>query len=188
MKRESICQVQEYTFRIISFRAYDVLVPFICHKCGRCCQKYAPQIPEDDLPRIAEYLKAPLEKIRTQFEECYMKKFTDTPDDCLFLNEKNQCRIYRLRPKACRLYPLDTNFGSAGVDCLGHAEFYRIVDTLFARRIYAAMWNPRDKNMEKMRAVPNREWPILWRKFIKAKPSNSMIRQFVKMNNVPKEL
>ena len=180
--------MQKYTLKIISFRAYDVLVPFICHKCGRCCQKYAPQIPGDDLPKIAEYLKEPVESIRTQFEECYEKKITNTPANCLFLNEQNQCRIYPLRPEPCRLYPLDTDFGTSGVDCLGHAEFYRIVDALFARRIYAAMWDPRRKDMKKMRAVPNREWPILWRKFMKTEPSDPMVRQFIKMNNVPKEL
>lgn len=125
---------KECLFGIIEFRNYDVLVPFICHKCGACCHSFAPQIPADDLAKITRYLNKPQEEIKRQHAECYRKRFTDTPANCIFLNEKKQCMIYPLRPEPCRLFPLLTDFVAAYVNCPGHKEFYRIVKALFARR------------------------------------------------------
>ncbi len=176
----------ECLFGIIEFRNYHVLVPFICHTCGACCLNFAPQVPADDLPKIARYLNKPQEEIKKQHVECYRKRFTDTPVNCIFLDKKNQCMIYPLRPEPCRLYPF-TILGAADVNCLGHKEFHRIVDALFARRTYAAMWYP-EVYRGNIRAVPAREWPILWRKFVKAKPSKPMVREFFKINKVPEEL
>jgi len=176
----------ECLFRLIEFRNYHVVVPFICHKCGACCHNFVPQIPADDLPKIARYLNKPQEEIKRQHAECYRKKFTDTPANCTFLNDKNQCMIYPLRPEPCRLFPF-TDFGAAYVNCPGHKEFYRIVNAFFARRRYAAMWDP-TVYRRNIRTVPDREWSTLWRKFMKAGPSKPMVREFVKMNKVPEEL
>lgn len=173
-------------YRIIEFRNYRVLVPFICHKCGACCRNFAPQMPADDLLKIARYLNKSQQEIKRQHTERYRKRFTDTPANCIFLNKKNQCMIYPLRPEACRLYPF-TSFGAADVNCPGHKEFYRIVDALFARRIYAATWDP-EAYRGNIRAVPTREWPILLRKFVKAELSKPMMQEFIKIDKVPEDL
>ncbi|OGW43867.1 MAG: hypothetical protein A2132_05975 [Nitrospirae bacterium RBG_16_43_11] len=168
-------------YKIIEFERYDVLVPFICHTCGKCCHNFAPQIPEEDFPEITRYLNKPQEEIIKQHDECYQKKFTDEPANCSFLNNENLCMIYPLRPRCCRLYPF-TDFGGAGVDCPGHKEFYAIVDILFADQVYAAMYNPEDYQKDKIRYVPDLEWPTILRKFMQAKPSEPMMLEFKKMN------
>ena len=172
-------------FRIVKLAEYDVLVPFLCHKCGACCRSFAPQIYKEDVPRIAQYLGKPKKDIEKEHDECYKKKFTDTPEDCLFLTDKNLCAIYPLRPKCCRLYPLSTTFGVADDPCPGHAEFYRIVDSLFRGRRYAAMWDPRHYH-DKIRAIPNRSWSSsVWRRLLRAKPSQSMVQKFATINGRP---
>lgn len=179
---------KDFLFSIIELRRYDVLIPFICQRCGACCRNFAPQIPADDWPKIVQYLNKPQEEIKRQHKECYMRKFTETPADCIFLDGKHHCMIYPLRPEGCRLYPF-TDFGACDRNCPGHGEFHRIVDAFFNSRIYAAMWEPGSyRRKDKLRTVPIREWPKLLRKFMKAQPSNAMVQKFFKINNVPKSL
>lgn len=174
---------------VIELKKYDLIIPFICHKCGECCHNFVPQISAEDLPKIALYLNKPQEEVRIQHEECYKRKFTGEPANCSFLNKKNYCTIYPLRPEGCRLYPF-TDFGACGVNCPGHDEFYRVVDAFFAHRIYAALHLPglREFSHRKnnIRIVPNREWPRLLRKFKKTQPSDSMMREFYSINKLPK--
>jgi len=176
-------------YKIIRLNKYDVIVPFICHKCGRCCYNYVPALRADNLEKIAQYLNKPEEEIKFRLKECHEKIWNNKlPDKCLFLDEENQCSIYPLRPEPCRLYPLDTDFGKADVNCPGHKEFYRIVDVFFSRRIYASMRDPRYGQKDQIRRVPIREWPRLWRKFVRARHSNPMVLEFIKMNEVPEIL
>jgi hypothetical protein len=30
--------------RVIEFSEYDVVVPFVCHRCGNCCRNFYPGI------------------------------------------------------------------------------------------------------------------------------------------------
>lgn len=180
---------EERQYKIIELENYDVLVSFICHKCGQCCYNYVPQFRADDLQKIAQYLNRSEEEIKVRCEECYEKKFNNELDKCLFLNEENQCSIYPLRPEPCRLYPLDTDSGKADVNCPGYEEFYRIFDAFSSRRkLFAKVLDPEEYDRDEIRRVPNREWPSLWRKFISAKPSEHMVLEFIKMNEVPEVL
>jgi len=51
-------------YRIVELRNYDVLVPFICQKCGSCCRGFAPQIPVGDFPAIAMHLVKTLKRLK----------------------------------------------------------------------------------------------------------------------------
>ena len=77
-----------------------------CLSCANCCKTTSPIILEQDLKRIAKFLRIK----PAIFEETYLKKDTDglwmfqeTP--CVFLDDDNYCLIYDVRPKACREYP-----------------------------------------------------------------------------------
>jgi len=171
-------------YQIIELKEYDVLLPFVCHNCGSCCRGFAPQIPIADFPRIAQHVGKSIEEIERQHSEAYSKKFTDSPIDCSFLNNNNQCSIYPMRPEPCRLYPLKTDFGTAGVNCIGYKEFHAIVDAFFARRKYAALWRS-DSYRKPVRPIPRHQLTVVWKTFIKAKPSSATIRRFVKLNKIP---
>lgn len=171
-------------YRIVELRNYDVLVPFVCQKCGSCCRGFAPQIYVNDLPAIAMHLGKSVKEIKRLHEEAYNGKYTDSSIDCSFLDDRTKCSIYPMRPEPCRLYPLETDFGAAGMNCGGHREFHRIVNAFFKRRKYAALWEPSTyKNI--IRSIPECQRPVVWRTFTNAKPSKTMIRQFVKLNNMP---
>ncbi|MFH1231626.1 MAG: YkgJ family cysteine cluster protein [Planctomycetota bacterium] len=180
---------QESLGAIVKFGNYDILVPFICYKCGKCCHNFAPQIPAEDVSRISQYLNKTSREIEKQHTECYNKKFTSTPADCYFLNNKNQCMIYPLRPISCRNYPVFTDFGANDIECLGHQEFYRVIDAFFndAGEENIQMCKTKEYSLNKIRTVPNQEWFALWQKFMSAKPSNHMVSNFVSINKVPEE-
>jgi Fe-S-cluster containining protein len=66
-------------------------------------------VTPEEIQEIANYLNMPLE----QFVERYVRQVNgeyslkEDPEsyDCLFLENKKQCRIYPVRPKQCRTYP-----------------------------------------------------------------------------------
>jgi len=170
--------------RIIELNNYDALLPFLCRQCGSCCRAFAPQIPVDDFQSIAEHIGKSVEEIKKRHEEAYFKKDTTSPINCSFLNNKNQCTIYSMRPEPCQLYPLDTDFGTAGVNCAGNNEFRKIVDAFFARKKYAALWNP-NTYTRGIRRIPKTQLPAFWRTIKRANPSEAMIQLIMTLNNVP---
>jgi hypothetical protein len=77
-----------------------------CLKCANCCKTTSPAIYENDIDKMAKYLKIKpgifIEKYLTiDTDNVYM--FKNTP--CPFLGVDNYCSIYESRPKACREYP-----------------------------------------------------------------------------------
>ena len=178
---------QKLMYKIIELNKYDVLLPFVCQKCGACCRGFAPQIPAENLPKIAQHLDKSIEDIRKLHDEAYCKKFTKSPVNCCFLDYKNRCSIYPMRPEPCQLYPLDTDCGAGDVHCGGYQEFHRIVNAFFARKKYAALWSP-NSYWKTVRPIPDHQWPIVWKTLVNAQPSNAMIRKFVNLNKVPDHL
>ena len=77
-----------------------------CLTCANCCKTTSPIFTNKDIERIAAHLK-----LRpANFVEKYLHLDGDgdyvlNNSPCTFLDEENYCKIYDVRPKACREYP-----------------------------------------------------------------------------------
>lgn len=77
-----------------------------CLNCANCCLTTGPMIIDKDVQRIAKFLKMRPGDFMQQYlitdnEGHYI--FEQSP--CPMLGDDNYCRIYEVRPKACREYP-----------------------------------------------------------------------------------
>ena len=99
---------------------------FECRRCGRCCIEIGLPYDPESIFEIARSLDLSVDEV---IERYYGRVSDDrkswisedekrTP--CPFLEteaDKKACTIYSVRPKGCRLYPFNTDFGRQGVDC-----------------------------------------------------------------------
>lgn len=92
--------------RVVMDADAEVFEQLDCLKCANCCKTISPIFTQRDIERIAGHLKMK----PGQFVETYLR--IDEDDDfvlqsspCTFLEADNRCRIYEVRPKACREYP-----------------------------------------------------------------------------------
>jgi Fe-S-cluster containining protein len=81
-----------------------------CLQCANCCKSIPPIVNQTDSRRIASFLKI----TESHFHQKYLKKDEDgdtviNQSPCPFLEIDNKCRIYEVRPKACREYPHTNN-------------------------------------------------------------------------------
>jgi len=81
-----------------------------CLQCANCCKSIPPIVNQTDSRRIANYLQLS----ESQFYQKYLLKDEDgdtviNQSPCPFLEDDNKCRIYEVRPKACREYPHTNN-------------------------------------------------------------------------------
>jgi Fe-S-cluster containining protein len=77
-----------------------------CLMCANCCKTTSPIFYPNDIDRIAKSLKVK----PGDFIEKYLRIDEDNDyvlqsSPCPFLDGDNYCRIYDVRPKACREYP-----------------------------------------------------------------------------------
>ena len=77
-----------------------------CLKCANCCKTTPALILPADIKRIASFLKISPNEFSTK----YLKKDEDgdmvyKTSPCVFLEKDNTCKIYEVRPQACREYP-----------------------------------------------------------------------------------
>lgn len=172
-------------FSKIKLKKYDVFIPFICWRCGSRCRQFLPHFSEEDLENAAKYLQQPPEEIRKRYEDYFRKRHSRTPPGCIFLKGRNTCTIYPIRPDACRLYPF--SFDGSDTRCPGYREHSRLVAAMRARRKYYRIYDSSFCPEEEVRTVPEKEWPKLLQKFIKAKPSRRMIKAFIGMNQIPEK-
>jgi Fe-S-cluster containining protein len=82
-----------------------------CLDCANCCTSIPPLVNETDAKRISKFLGIKL----SGFKEEYItidedKDMVMKIVPCVFLESNNKCRIYEVRPKACREYPHTDNF------------------------------------------------------------------------------
>lgn len=77
-----------------------------CLKCANCCKTTSPIFRDVDIKRIAKFERST--------EKDFIKNFLRMDEDgdyvlqkspCYFLDEDNTCRIYEVRPLACKEYP-----------------------------------------------------------------------------------
>lgn len=77
-----------------------------CLECANCCKTTSPSFTDKDIQRISNFLKIKPSNLVDKYlvldeENDYVLKSVP----CVFLNDNNECRIYKVRPKACRNYP-----------------------------------------------------------------------------------
>jgi Fe-S-cluster containining protein len=169
-------------FTKIELPGNDIVIPFICRKCGTCCMTYVPRIPVNDLMTISQYLKWPPEDLISRHTDAYLKRLRGRPESCVFLDDQRLCWIYNhpLRPEVCRLYPF--SFGGTDADCAAYLEHKRLVEMLQMNEksfeIYDASFCPnRD-----VRLIPDSKWPGICCKLRLSNASREMIKAFLILN------
>ncbi|KQR95297.1 Fe-S-oxidoreductase [Chryseobacterium sp. Leaf180] len=84
----------------------EVFEKINCLTCANCCKTTGPLFTEKDIERISKHLRMKAADFETTFlrtDEDQDKVLQSVP--CFFLDDDNACRIYDVRPKACREYP-----------------------------------------------------------------------------------
>ena len=77
-----------------------------CLQCANCCKTIPPIIVKTDIKRIAGILGLSKKQfIRKYILEDVDGEMTFNGVPCKFLESDNSCRIYDIRPEACRRYP-----------------------------------------------------------------------------------
>ncbi len=82
-----------------------------CLDCANCCSSIPPIVNDTDAKRIARSLGIKLNRFILEYltvDEDGDKVMKTVP--CVFLEEDNKCRIYEVRPRACREYPHTDDF------------------------------------------------------------------------------
>ena len=82
-----------------------------CLDCANCCSSIPPIVNDTDAKRIARSLGIKLNRFISEYltvDEDGDKVMKTVP--CVFLEEDNKCRIYEVRPRACREYPHTDDF------------------------------------------------------------------------------
>ena len=94
-----------------------------CERCGQCCQHGSGFLVGDDLKKISEFLEMIPEDAEKQFMEevdFYNKRFLKPKTEkkkgrtgrCIFLGNKNECKIHEVKPLQCRI----------GIGCKEHGR------------------------------------------------------------------
>lgn len=84
----------------------EVFQEINCLDCANCCKSISPIVSDNDIQRIAKYLRIK----PSLFVDEYLKLDSDgdfvfKAQPCPFLGEDHYCSIYSARPKACAEYP-----------------------------------------------------------------------------------
>ncbi len=77
-----------------------------CLECANCCRSLGPRLTDKDIDRLAKHLDMKPSLFATKYlkiDEDGDYIFREMP--CPFLNKDHYCRVYQVRPKACREYP-----------------------------------------------------------------------------------
>ena len=181
LKRD-VLNTRDVIFTKIELPGNDIVVPFICRKCGTCCMTYIPRILTEDLITIAKYLKWSPGDLISLHTDIYLKRLRGKPEPCIFLDNQKLCMIYGhpLRPDVCRLYPF--SFGGTDADCNAYLEHTRVVEILLKNEksfeIYDASFCPnRD-----VRPIPDSKWPEICQSLKLSNASSDMIKAFLILN------
>jgi uncharacterized protein len=84
----------------------EVFAQVNCLECANCCKTTSPIFRNVDIDRIAQHLGIRPSELTSKYlhiDEDGDWVLNQSP--CVFLNDDNTCRVYEVRPKACREYP-----------------------------------------------------------------------------------
>lgn len=94
----------------------EVFAETNCLECANCCRTTSPIFRDVDIDRISGHLG--LRPAEWTSEWLRMDEDGDwvlKQSPCVFLQEDNTCRIYEVRPRACRDYPHTDRKNMAGI-------------------------------------------------------------------------
>jgi uncharacterized protein len=84
----------------------EVFSEIHCLTCANCCKTTSPIFYQNDIERIAKFLRMrPGDFIEKYLHVDEDKDYVLNSSPCVFLDAENYCSIYEARPKACREYP-----------------------------------------------------------------------------------
>ena len=84
----------------------DAFQKIDCLSCANCCRTTPAIITKSDISRISKHLKtSPKQFLRQYVIEDINGDMMLNGVPCRFLNDDNSCKIYEVRPDACRKYP-----------------------------------------------------------------------------------
>ncbi|GAB4423673.1 MAG: YkgJ family cysteine cluster protein [Bacteroidia bacterium] len=77
-----------------------------CLACANCCKTTSPVFTDQDIARIAQYLRLrPAALVAAHLHLDGDGDYVLNTAPCTFLAPDNRCLIYEVRPRACRGYP-----------------------------------------------------------------------------------
>ena len=84
----------------------EVFEEIDCLACANCCKTTSPIFRDIDIQRIANHLRIrPAELVDKYLHLDEDGDYVLNQSPCVFLDENNYCKVYEVRPKACREYP-----------------------------------------------------------------------------------
>jgi uncharacterized protein len=87
-----------------------------CLQCANCCKTTSPIFKDVDIDRIAKHLRLrPADFVSQYLMLDADRDFVLKTSPCAFLGSDNTCRIYEVRPRACREYPHTDRKNIAGI-------------------------------------------------------------------------
>ena len=102
---------------------------FVCIKCGKCCTWSGYVIITDaEADQIAEFLNLDAKTFIAKFAKLTSSRknlslIEKDNGECIFFDSENHlCKIYEVRPKQCRNFPLKWNFPDWQNECKGRFE------------------------------------------------------------------
>jgi len=77
-----------------------------CLACANCCKTTPALLTEDDIKRIAKFLKISIGIFKRKYVlEDVNGDLSFKKIPCVFLEKDNKCKVYEVRPEACKDYP-----------------------------------------------------------------------------------
>ena len=99
-----------------------------CSNCGTCCEETEMMLSNEDIDRIS---KAGYDNFYEMDSDGYLilKNLPGDPPHCTFYDpERKTCKIYTIRPRGCRFYPMifEVDSHTCIIDdyCPDHATFH----------------------------------------------------------------
>ncbi len=85
----------------------ELFADYDCSKCRNCCKEYNGVIPEEDIPKDAEYLGISADQFHEFFLEWDKEEsaYITRHKPCDFLQEDGECMLGDCRPDSCKKYP-----------------------------------------------------------------------------------
>ncbi|MEN6465406.1 MAG: YkgJ family cysteine cluster protein [Syntrophaceae bacterium] len=174
-------EIKGFLYTKIEFAGFDVLVPFICKKCGLCCSSYVPFISEKLFFAI-QYCPGLEDYSFEKFRQSWMNRLKGNPEPCPFLTKNETCLIHKhpLRPDLCRLYPF--SFENKDNRCPAYEDHKRLVQALTSGETGFEIYDSSFCPDPEVRPIPENRRYIFLQAFLAARPDPLLVKAFRLLN------